>query len=237
MGSPPSDPDRDNDEVQHQVTVSGFYMARYEVTQAEYLSVMGANPSNFQGDNLPVERVSWFDAVNYCNMRSRREGLTPVYTINGENVSWNRNIPAGTAGYRLPTEAEWEYACRAGTGTVFNTGDAITTDQANFDGSSIYNSSPEGSSRQTTTAVGSFAPNSWGLYDMHGNVYEWCWDYYGDYTKENQNDPVGPRAGSYRVGRGGCWLTGAKSLRSAYRSNTAPSDRSAVRGIRLVRTP
>jgi formylglycine-generating enzyme required for sulfatase activity len=161
MGSPVNEVGRKSDEVQHYVTVSSFYMGKYLVTQKEYQEVIGTNPSSFKGDNLPVEQVSWFDVVNYCNRLSQQEGLTPAYTINVENVTWNQNAN----GYRLPTEAEWEYACRAGTTTPFSTGNNITTSQANY-----Y--------REKTTVVGSFSPNPWGLYDMHGNVSEWCWDWY-----------------------------------------------------------
>ncbi|GBU28681.1 hypothetical protein R84B8_02241 [Treponema sp. R8-4-B8] len=130
MGSPTNEPGRSSYEVQHQVTVSSFYMGKYEVTQKEYKEIMGTNPSNFKGDNLPVEQVSWYDAIEYCNKRSQKEGLTPAYTRNGYNVTWNKNAN----GYRLPTEAEWEYACRAGTTTPFSTGNNVTTSQANYDG-------------------------------------------------------------------------------------------------------
>jgi formylglycine-generating enzyme required for sulfatase activity len=172
MGSPANEPGRDSDETQHQVTVSSFYMNRYEVTQAEYRAVMWTNPSRFKGDNLPVEEVSWYDAVAYCNQRSEAEGLNPAYVINGTDVRWNRAVN----GYRLPTEAEWEYACRAGTTTPFNTGDNITTDQANYEGNNPYNNNAKGVYRERPVNVGSFAANPWGLYDMHGNVWEWCWD-------------------------------------------------------------
>ena len=133
MGSPANEPNRDSDEIQRQVTVSAFYMSRYEITQREYQEIMGENPSHFKGDNLPVENVTWFKAVEYCNRRSHREGLTLAYRIDGNNVTWNRDA----TGYRLPTEAEWEYACRAGTRTAYNTGNNITTEQANFNGSNI----------------------------------------------------------------------------------------------------
>ncbi|MDR0562978.1 MAG: formylglycine-generating enzyme family protein, partial [Spirochaetaceae bacterium] len=130
MGSPDTELNRSIDEIPHQVTVKGFFIGKYEVTQREYETIMGTNPSVFKGPDLPVEQVSWFDAVAYCNALSILEGLTPAYRINGDQVIWNRE----STGYRLPTEAEWEYACRAGTGTPFSTGTRIAADQANYNG-------------------------------------------------------------------------------------------------------
>jgi formylglycine-generating enzyme required for sulfatase activity len=217
MGSPEAE--RLNEEgLQHKVTVGAFYMGKHEVTQREWREVMGNNPSEFKADNLPVENVSWYDAVEYCNKRSEREGLSPAYTISGTDVRWNRNAN----GYRLPTEAEWEYACRAGTKTPFNTGNSITTNQANYDG-------------ERTVNVGKFAPNRWGLYDMHGNVWEWCWDWFGDYTSGSETNPAGPAAGPFRINRGGGWGHSPRHLRSAVRGGGAPSSRSADVGFRLVR--
>jgi formylglycine-generating enzyme required for sulfatase activity len=231
MGSPANEPQRDDDEVQHQVKVSSFYIGKYEVTQKEYQEVMGINISEFKGDNLPVEMVSWYDAVEYCNKRSQKEGLTPAYTINGTNVTWNRNAN----GYRLPTEAEWEFACRAGTTTPFNTGNNITTSQANYDGNFPYNNNAKGEYREKTTPVGTFSPNLWGLYDMHGNVHEWCWDWYGVFSGGAQTDPVGAVDGTDRVVRGGSWYFDGLYLRSAIRSYAGPSNRVGIIGFRLVR--
>jgi formylglycine-generating enzyme required for sulfatase activity len=232
MGSPYNEVGREDIESpQHQVTVNSFFMGKYQVTQSEYKAVMGTNPSHFKGDNLPVEKVSWFEAVEYCNRLSHREGLSPVYKVNGTNVTWNQD----TDGYRLPTEAEWEYACRAGTITPFSTGYNITTSQANFDGNFPYNNNAKGKYRKETTVVGSFEPNPWGLYDMHGNVWEWCWDWKSTYLNGAQADPIGAVSGDYRVIRGGGWLYDGRYLRSAYRGDYFPSYRSYYVGFRLMR--
>jgi formylglycine-generating enzyme required for sulfatase activity len=255
MGSPASEPERMKNEVPHRVTVSSFYMSRYEVTQREWQEVMGNNPSYFKGDNLPVETVSWYDVVEYCNKRSEREGLTSAYTIDksrwdndntSENddvhwmVLWNRNAN----GYRLPTAAEWEYACRAGTVTPFHTGNNITTTQANYNGNHPYNNGPKGVDRGMTWAVGSGVPNAWGLYDMHGNVWEWCWDWYEDHSDAAQTNPQGPATGWLRVNRGGGWGgSSAQFLRSAFWSVVAglatsgdtPTRQSDDLGFRLAR--
>src|SRR5205085_11701074 len=154
MGSENGDSD---EKPAHRVTISeGFYMGKYEVTQAQWQAVMGNNPSNFKGcDNCPVEQVSWDDAVSF------------IAKLNAQNDGYT---------YRLPTEAEWEYACRAGTTTAFAFGDSLSSEQANFDGDYPYGGAPKGVYRQKTTSVGRFQPNAWGLYDMHGNVWEWCED-------------------------------------------------------------
>ena len=240
MGSPANEPNRDSDEIQRQVTVSVFYMSRYEITQREYQEIMRENPSYFKGDNLPVECVTWLKAVEYCNRRSHREGLTLAYRIDGNNVTWNRDA----TGYRLPTEAEWEYACRAGTTTAYNTGNNITTEQANFDGRreeevvnefGMVSRVQVGVFRQKTTPVGSFAPNAWGLYDMHGNAWEWCWDWYRDYTTGAQTNPTGAVSDGGRVIRGGGWYDDAQNLRSAYRGINNPGYGDYAIGFRVVR--
>ena len=234
MGSPDSESERGDDEAQHRVTVSSFYMSKYQVTQSDYEGVMDVNPSNFKGYNFPVENVSWYDAIEYCNNRSIKEGLTPAYTVDGNDVTWNRSAN----GYRLPTEAEWEYACRAGAESPFSTGKNITTNQANYDGNYPYNNNATGTYRDKTTKVGNFAPNPWGLHDMHGNVWEWVWDWYlSTYYGESGNteDPVGASTGAVRVIRGGSWSLGASYLRSALRSYIGPSGWVSDIGFRVLR--
>ncbi len=195
---------------QHAVEITrGFYLSATEVTQAQYQTVMGANRSNFKGADLPVEQVSWFDAVQFCNKLSAREGLKPAYRISGSDVTWDVAAP----GYRLPTEAEWEYACRAGTTTAYNTGDG----DADLGRAAWYNAN----SGNKTHPVGKKTANAWGLYDMHGNVWEWCWDLTG---------------GSDRVPRGGSWDDVAGDCRSADRGGCDPSYAYGNLGFRVARS-
>ena len=215
MGSPSSERDRGDDERQHRVRISrGFWMGQTEVTQGQWQSVMGNNPRHFKGTDLPVEQVSWDEAVEFCGQLSRQEGKT----------------------YRLPTEAEWEYACRAGTTTPFNTGETINTDQANYDGNYTYGSGRKGVYRQKTVEVGSFSANAFGLYDMHGNVYEWCNDWYGEnyYSSSPGVDPQGSSSGAYRVLRGGSWHSLPRFCRSAIRRRGTPDLRFSGLGFRVV---
>lgn len=241
MGSPDSEAWRSADETQHSVTVSDFYMSKYELSQKEYEEITGNNPSNFKGDNLPVENISWLDAVAYCNARSEKDGLTPVYTIDGQNVSWDRSAN----GYRLPTEAEWEYACRAGTTTPFYMENSPSAEDANYYGHYPYEIEDNyfsqgnlevkpGEYRETTVPVDSFSENPYGLYNMHGNVSEWVWNYYGEYPTDEQIDPAGPTSGTMRVYRGGGWNDFAKNMRSAYRATMEQNKGSFNLGIRLV---
>ena len=242
MGSPESELWREPDETLHRVRVDSFYISRYEVTQAEYEEITGENPSSFSGPGLPVEGVSWYDALSFCNALSRRENRQPVYRISGRQVLWDR----GADGYRLPTEAEWEYACRAGTSTPFNKGDSVAAEEVNYFGYYPYTvedhyfdryemETPPGIYREKTVPVDSFEPNSWGLYQMHGNVSEWCFDSYGNYDGVTAVNPSGPAEGFLRLTRGGGWNDFAKHLRSAYRAATPPDDRFYSRGFRIVR--
>jgi formylglycine-generating enzyme required for sulfatase activity len=214
----------ENEKPVHQVTISSFSMAKYPVTQKEWLEVMGNNPSNFKRDTLPVVQVSWFDAIEFCNKLSQKEGLAPAYTVNGSNVSWNHSAN----GYRLPTEAEWEYAARGGDGSP---GNFTYAGSNNVDEVAWYG----GNSRGKTPPVGEKKANGLGLYDMSGNVWEWCWDWYGDYSGKVQRDPMGVSSGSGRVLRGGSWWNSHWYLRSANRDYNHPSIQDRYVGFRLVR--
>jgi formylglycine-generating enzyme required for sulfatase activity len=224
MGSNAADA-YDNEKPVHQVTVSSFYMAKYPVTQKEWISVMRNNPSTFRGDDLPVERVTWYEAIEYCNRLSDREGLTPCYGGTADNVicNWNAN------GYRLPTEAEWEYAAKGGGKDRFVVYEYSGSDDADEVG--WYGDNSGG----TTHPVGKKLPNSLGIYDMSGNVCEWCWDRYGDYSSESQTDPFGPTSGSTRVFRGGSWRSFAWNFRSTIRRGFDPGNQYDDVGFRLVR--
>ena len=210
MGSPSSEPGRDIDETQHPVTISRpFYMQTTEVTQGQWKRVMGNNPSSFGGcgDDCPVEKVSWNDVQEFILKLNSMEG---------------------TDKYRLPTEAQWEYAARAGTTTRFYTGD--NDDDLSRAGWH------EGNSGSKTQPVGKRMPNAWGLYDMHGNVWEWVQDWKKDYPSGSVTDPEGPSSGSGRVGRGGSWPSRVRDCRSAVRYRDDPGDRLGDVGFRLLRT-
>jgi len=209
------------------VNINSFYLGVYLVTQKEFFDVMGTNPSFFKGDLLPVENISWIEALEFCNRLSIREGLIPAYAINGDHVSWNREAN----GYRLPTGIEWEYACRAGTTTPFNTGNNINTNQANFDGRFPYNSNARMEYRQTTTPVGTFTANRWGLYDMHGNVWEWCWEN----PNSGTDDSTFQLNNAICVIRGGAWSSSGISLLTSYRSGFHPNIKKNYVGFRVAR--
>jgi len=214
MGSPTYETGRSDDEgPQHQVNVPSFFIGKYPLTQAQYQAIMGNNPAHFKGNNRPVECVSWNNAVNFCQKLSQKTGKN----------------------YKLPSEAQWEYACRAGTTTPFYFGESITSDLVNYHGNYAYAAAPKGQYREQTTDVGTFPPNAFGLYDMHGNVYEWCEDDW------NENYISAPINGSALISqsdkntlRGGSWCFDPEDCRSACRgSYRLVSDYNAF-GFRVV---
>ncbi|QLE49370.1 peptidase C14 [Nostoc sp. C057] len=216
MGSSEGEAERlESENPQHQVKVPGFFMGKYAVTQAQYQTIMGINPSNFEGEKKPVEQVTWDEAVEFCKKLSQKTGKT----------------------YRLPSEAEWEYACRAGTTTPFYFGETITTELVNYDGNNPYGSAPNGEYRRQTIDVGNFPPNSFGLYDMPGNVWEWCLDIYNTDYQDAPKDGTAWLTGKHndiKPLRGGSWFTDAWHCRSADRSWGARADRDDVVGFRVV---
>ena len=230
MGSPAGELHRNADETQHEVTVTNpFFLGVHEVTQGQYEKIMGTNPSYWSanGDgkqrfknkdttHYPVERVSWHDAIEFCKKLSAAEKRT----------------------YRLPYEAEWELACRAGTKTVFSAGNDFHSNFANINGLgySSYGKETAGPFFRSTVRVGGYPPNDVGLHDMHGNVQEWCADWYGEnyYKKCAKDDPPGPPQGSERVLRGGAWPSSAKACRSALRNHLPPDEKNYATGFRVV---
>jgi formylglycine-generating enzyme required for sulfatase activity len=217
MGSPEEEPERCSYEQQHEVEISqGFWLADTVCTQELWQAVMGENPSRFNGEDRPVDSVSWEDCQDFINK------------IN--------NIEPGLK-FRLPREAEWEYSCRAGTTSPFYFGENITTEQANFNGNYPYSGGERGEYRKETVAVKFFPSNGWGIYGMHGNVLEWCEDWYGEYATGRVVDPRGPESGDYRVLRGGSWFGGGWWCRSACRLRGLPGYRGRNIGFRLVRGP
>jgi formylglycine-generating enzyme required for sulfatase activity len=218
MGSPTSELDRGDDETLHDVTLDhSFFLAEREVTQQDWQAVMGkASPSRFStcGPRCPVENVTYADVQQF------------LATLNG--------LPDNELLYRLPTEAEWEYACRAGTITPFWTGDTLTTAQANYDGRNAYGTTPPGLFRERPVPAAGFAPNRWGLADMHGNVSEWTEDWYGPYPETDVVDPHGAPPGDRRVTRGGSWQASAPGVRCAFRAGVDPATRNGGLGFRIA---
>ncbi len=226
MGSPEDEPERQSNEgPQHKVTVSPFLLGRYPVTQAQWKAVaelplihqeLASDPSRFKGKDRPVENVSWHDAVEFCQRLSQYSGRS----------------------YRLPSEAEWEYACREFTITPFHFGETLSPELANYRGDSSYCDGPTGENRRKTTPVGSYPANAFGLCDMHGNVWEWCQDHYHDSYEGAPTDgsawvDENPERGLC-IQRGGSWVNGPRDCRSAQRFRFAPGNRDDDLGFRVV---
>ncbi|HVP39347.1 MAG TPA: SUMF1/EgtB/PvdO family nonheme iron enzyme [Candidatus Saccharimonadales bacterium] len=248
MGSPPGETGHDTSETRHLVTLTHpFSLGRYEVTQERWQALMGWNESDFSGADRPVDEVTWYDAVDFCNRRSAAEGLPPAYALSGVYRSGNHILLAQVAwdrsadGYRLPTEAEWEYACRAGSTTAFANGGAMVWagriapegcwSDSVLDAIGWYCGDAPGGTRP----VGGKAANAWGLYDMHGNVWEWCWDWAWAYPPGAATDPTGPDTGEFRVRRSGAWDRGSSACRSASRYYGAPGFHYVAYGLRVAR--
>ncbi|WP_110934119.1 formylglycine-generating enzyme family protein [Paenibacillus bouchesdurhonensis] len=228
--------------------ISSFYIGKYEVTQKEWMEVMGSNPSGFQGDHLPVEMVSWYDAVEYCNQRSIQEGLEPYYNINKNKVDrnnksehdpikWTVTINVEANGYRLPTEAEWEYAASGGqasksyTYSGNNNADEVAWYWRNAGDkylSGDWNWPKIESNKNKTKSAGGKKPNELGLYDMSGNVREWCWDWYGEDNLDSDN-------GAFRVVKGGGWIGDVKNNEISFRGKFEASGFGPDQGFRVVR--
>ncbi len=235
MGSPKGEVERREDEAQHEVEIGKpFYLGTYEVTQEQYEKVMGTNPSDFRptgkGSDMvkgmdtrsfPVDTVIWQDAVDFCKKLSDMPAEKRARRL-----------------YRLPTEAEWEHACRAGARkySTFYHGDTLSSLQANFDGGSPYGGAGRGPRLGRTARVGSYKPNPWGLYDMEGNVWEWCQDWWGSnyYATGPKKDPPGPNTGTYKICRGGAWINPSLYCRSAHRGWSSPTNRWNNSGMRAL---
>ena len=263
MGAPAIERGRRFDEREHPVRLTHrFLIGKHEVTQAEYEAATELKPSHFAAtgdgkgkvglktDTFPVENVTWFDAVAFCNALSKKDGFPEFYTLTDVKreagaIASATVKTAGGNGYRLPTEAEWEYACRAGTDTAFHFGPRSRGEEGNF--KTVINAGGYGGtttrpSKGHTTAVGEYKPNRWGLYDMHGNVAEWCDDWYDagyDDRKEDDpiTDPTGPKTGRHKVARGGSWFVEHTSCRSASRHPLTPDEKKNYVGFRVARTP
>ncbi len=220
MGSPANEEGRRVDETQHPVTLTkGFWMAKTDTPQGQWEKMMGSNPSDFEGENLPVENVSWDDVQGWLGKMNAEHPL---------QSGWK---------WVLPSEAQWEYACRAGTVTPFSFGNALNGREANCEGNFPYGTSAKGPYFEKTREVGSYVGNAWGLYDMHGNVYEWCSDYYGAYPSGSATDPHGAISDSLRVFRGGGWSSNAVLCRSANRGLSSPDYRHHYQGFRVTAVP
>jgi formylglycine-generating enzyme required for sulfatase activity len=236
------------------VTLSDFYLGRHEVTQKEWVEVMGTNPSHFTGDDLPVDNVSWYECIEYCNRRSLKEGLRPCYTIDKtardptnacelDDLKWTVTLDRTADGYRLPTEAEWEYAAGGGQlsrSHIYSGSDTIAEiawfwqNSGDAPLAGLWTWSAVEQNRGRTHAVGAKAPNELGLHDMSGNVREWCWDWIGDLGGDPA-DPQGPASGPARVWKGGGWMGGDFCCEPAFRAGFEPNGRGHDQGFRVSR--
>jgi len=244
MGSPTNEPGRNTIETQHQVRLSEFKISKYEVTVRQFKAFVDATgyvTDAESGVGGKVGSIVWtgtaLDFKPEANWKYNEKGnlrRANEYNCPVVHVSWNdAEAFAEWMGCRLPTEAEWEYACRASTTTIFNVGNNLTTSQANYDGNISYQNS-RSEFRERIMLVGCFTPNKWGLFDMHGNVCEWCSDWYGDYPTKAQINPQGPATGKRRISRGGGWMYNAQRVRSADRGADLPANRTCYRGFRLA---
>ncbi|MBI1830350.1 MAG: formylglycine-generating enzyme family protein [Planctomycetes bacterium] len=214
MGSTGKEKGRGDDETPHQVALTkGFYLGVHAVTQEQWQAAMGNNPSHFKGEKgLPVDQVSWNDCQAFCKKLRERDNNA----------------------YRLPTEAEWEYAARAGTTTPYHFGETLSTDLANYNGNFIYGNGKKGIYREKTTPAGRFPANAWGLHDMHGNIWQWCQDWHGGLPSQAVSDPQGPKTGKNRMLRGGSWGSHPVFCRSANRNFADPDERTEFYGLRVA---
>ncbi len=214
----------ETEKPEHMVRITSFYINKYAVTQKEWIAIMGSNPSELDGEFLPIDNISWYDAVVFCNKRSVAEGFTPCYIINGEEVTCNWEVN----GYRLPTEAEWEFAMRGGN----------HSQGYEFSGSNDINEVAwyADNSGWTAHPIGLKKENELGLFDMSGNIYEWCWDIYGPYTGEDKKNPKGPEEGPNRVFRGGSWSSKKDYCTVSNRYYDNAANQMFNIGLRLVRT-
>jgi len=214
-----------NERPSRTVSLDAFYMSKTEITQAQYQDIIGANPSSSMASAQPVEKVTWYDALRFCNALSKSEGLEPVYS----DIDGNLSADFSANGYRLPTEAEWEYACRAGTTTRYYTGESV----GDLGRCAWFSGNADGHPRN----AGQLEANTFGLQDMHGNVFEWCWDWYGAnyYGQAENTNPRGPEGGEEKVCRGGSWFVYEYGCRASFRSMLEPDLSGIDIGFRVVR--